>query len=260
MQEIFFKKMNGVGNDFVIIDVRKNDIKFSSTQIQKICNRKNIGCDQFILIKNSQKADCFMEIYNIDGSISGACGNATRCVASLIMAEKNLTEIAIETLAGILPCKKSGDEISVAMSIPEFGRDFYFEDLKFSCVDVGNPHAVRFSDHIPADEEFFTIGAQIENHQFFPNKTNVEFAKILPNNLIEVRVFERGVGETLACGSGACAVAAIAIKNKLVKSNKVIVRFKGGDLAVDWAGEGDSIIMTGGYTKIFAGVIDKNFL
>src|SRR3989338_2472585 len=206
--------MNAIGNDFVIVDVRKNDVKFSSIQIQKICDRKNIGCDQFILIKNCDDAHCFMEIFNQDGSKSGACGNATRCVASLIMAEKNLDKITIKTDVGILPCEKKENEIIVAMSSPKFGTDFYFDDLKFSCVDVGNPHAVSFANYIPADEEFFSIAPQIEKHQFFPNKTNVEFVKILPNSVAEVRVFERGVGETMGCGSGACAVAAIMIKNK----------------------------------------------
>ncbi len=252
--------MNGVGNDFVIIDVRKNDINFSATQIKKICDRKNIGCDQFILIKNSQKANCFMAIYNTDGSVSESCGNATRCVASLIMEELNQREITIETLAGVLPCKKIGDEISVAMLVPKFAENFYYNNLDFLCANIGNPHAVAFLQQIPADEEFFKIGAEVEKHQFFPNKTNVEFAKILPNNLIEVRVFERGVGETLACGSGACAVGALAIKNKLVQSNKVIVKFKGGDLAIEWQGEGCPVIMTGGYQKIFEGEIDEKFL
>ncbi len=255
--------MNGVGNDFVIFDARKNHVALSSTAIQKICNRKNIGCDQLIIIKNSNKADCLMDIYNSDGSKSATCGNATRCVASLIMEEMGVDKIAIETVAKILNCQRvgAGDEISVEMGVPFFEKNsFYFDDLQFFCVDIGNPHAVTFVDEILADEDFFRIGPAIESHPFFPNKTNVEFAKIISDQLIEVRVFERGAGETLACGSGACAVAAAAIKNNFIKSNKVTIRFKGGDLLIEWNGDGAELVMTGGYKKIFSGTIDKNFI
>ncbi len=270
--------MSGVGNDFIIFDARASSLQLTSAQIRKLCNRKNIGCDQLILVKNSEKADCLMEIFNPDGSKSGACGNATRSVASLIMDEKNLHQIKIETAAGVLPCWRAGEgenlrsalglpnaaenqDISVAMAIPVFENNFYFDDLNFACVNVGNPHAVSFVEHIPADEDFLKIGPAVENHKFFPQKTNVEFACIAPNkHTIEVRVWERGAGETLACGSGACAVAALAIKNNLVNSKKITVRFKGGDLLIEWAGGQEPVIMTGGYEKIFAGEIDEKFL
>lgn len=253
--------MSGVGNDFVIFDARQEQINLTSTAIQKICNRKNIGCDQLIIIKNSDKADCLMDIYNSDGSKSATCGNATRCVASLIMEEKKSSKITIETAVKILNCEILGEEISVEMGVPIFEKNsFYFDDLKFYCVNMGNPHAVSFVDEIPIDEDFFRIGVAIESHPFFPNKTNVEFAKIISDQLIEVRVFERGAGETLACGSGACAVAAAAIKNNLVKSNKVTIRFKGGDLLIEWNGDNQDLIMVGGYNKIFSGKIDKNFI
>ncbi len=252
--------MNGAGNDFIIIDARKNNISFSPAQISSLSSRRNIGCDQFIVIKNSDNADCFMEIYNSDGSQSKACGNATRCVAKIIMEEKLSDEIEVETLAGILNCKKSHDEISVEMAIPKFGEDFYFNDLKFYTINVGNPHAVCFIDNPLSDEDFFFISKKVQNDEFFPEQTNVEFARIASNNIIEVRVFERGAGETLACGTGACAVGAVAIKNKLVSGNKIITRFKGGDLRIDWSGDDSKIIMTGGYKKVFSGIIDKNFL
>jgi len=249
-----FVKMSGAGNDFVIFDARKTDVFLTSEQIKKISDRKNIGCDQLIVIKNSTEADCEMEIYNSDGSKSGACGNATRCVASLL--EK--PEVKIKTAAGILKCWRVNDLISVNMGEPKFAEDVALHGFNFSCVDVGNPHAVTFLDAKISDEKFCDVGPKIELDKIFPNKTNVEFAQIISNNLIEVRVWERGAGETLACGSGACAVAVAAIKKNLVQSKKITIRFKGGDLEIEW--NNDSIVMTGGYTKIFDGEIDLKFL
>lgn len=249
-----FSKMSGAGNDFVIFDARESLILLTPQQIKKISDRKNIGCDQLIVIKKSHEADCLMEIYNSDGSMSGACGNATRCVASLI--EKD--EIKIKTAAGILECKKVGDLILVNMGKPKLTGDVSLFGFDFTCVDVGNPHAVTFLEEKISDEKFFEVGPKVEGDKFFPNKTNVEFAKIISDDLIEVRVFERGAGETLACGSGACAVAVAAISKNLISSKKAIIRFKGGDLQINWSG--DSVIMTGGFTKIFDGVIDEKFL
>ncbi len=291
-----FIKMNGAGNDFVIFDARKNEISLTSPQIQKISDRKNIGCDQLIILreasfekgggraqarsedldlnhpssaevadatlffKEGQDYDAEMEIYNSDGSRSGACGNATRCVASLLLAETKKSQIKIKTAAGILECWKSGEQISVNMGKPKFSENISLYGFDFACVDVGNPHAVTFLSDKISDEKFFEVGPKVECDKFFPSKTNVEFARILSDDLIEVRVFERGAGETLACGSGACAVGVLAIKNSLIKSTKVTIRFKGGDLQIEWKKDGDSaIIMTGGYKKIFSGEIDESF-
>jgi diaminopimelate epimerase len=263
-----FVKMSGVGNDFVIFDARKTAINLTCEQIKKISNRKNIGCDQLIIIKPPlQKevaersedggfVDAAMEIYNPDGSMSGACGNATRCVASLL--EKD--EVKIKTAAAILNCKRVGNLISVNMGVPKLTQNISLHGFDFFCIDVGNPHAVTFIEEKISDEKFFNVGPKVENDKFFPNKTNVEFVKILSDNLVEVRVWERGAGETLACGSGACAVAIAAIHNCLVKSKKITTRFKGGDLQIEWNGEGSAVIMTGGFTKIFDGVIDADFL
>ncbi len=250
-----FVKMSGAGNDFAIFDARKTAINFSLEQIVKISDRKNIGCDQLIIIRSDSEADCFMEIYNPDGSISGACGNATRCVASLL--GKN--ELKIRTAAGILNCKRSNNLISVNMGKPKLTGDISLHGFVFSCVDVGNPHAVTFIENKISDKEFFDIGFKVENDKYFTNKTNVEFARILSDDLIEVRVFERGAGETLACGSGACAVAIAAIEKNLIKNNKVTIRFKGGDLLIEWHGKETPVIMTGGFTKIFDGKIDEKF-
>jgi diaminopimelate epimerase len=253
--------MNGAGNDFVIFDAREEAVELSAEQIKKISKREkgqeNIGCDQVIVIRNSDVADCLMEIYNSDGSLSGACGNATRCVASLF-DQKNIN---IQTAAGILKCSRENNSISVQMGVPTFEKGkIFLHGFEFDCVDVGNPHAVTFVTHPLSDEEFFSVGPSVETNSFFPQKTNVEFARILSDDLIEIRVWERGAGETLACGSGACAVGILAIKKNLVKSKKVLTRFKGGDLLVEWNGDGSSVVMSGGYEKEFEGEIDLGML
>lgn len=255
-----FIKANGLGNDFVIFDARLAEVNLSVAQIQKISNRKNIGCDQLIIIKKaSQNFDCEMVIYNCDGSLSGACGNATRCVAGIIFEDSSKAEIFIKTAAGILACKKDGDLISVNMGKMNFGKNIELFGFDFFTADIGNQHAVTFIKENISDAKFFEISPQIENHNFFPNKTNVEFAKIINDDLIEVRVFERAAGETLACGSGACAVGAVAIKNSLIKKSQTIIRFKGGDLKIEKLVD-DSVIMTGAYEKVFDGEIDREFL
>lgn len=284
-QSLKFVKMSGAGNDFVIFDARETLISLTPQQIQKISDRKNIGCDQVIILKNFAKADCEMEIYNSDGSKSGACGNATRCVAAILFGLLSSPsgvegrfpsgvegktaqtptpstplreQIKIKTAAGILKCWHDGDLISVDMGAPKFENDVTLFGFDFSCIDVGNPHAVTFLNKKISDEKFFEIGPKVESDKIFPNKTNVEFARILSDDLIEVRVFERGAGETLACGSGACAVATLAIEKKLVNSRKITIRFKGGDLQIEW--NGTSIVMTGGFKKEFDGVIGDEFL
>ncbi len=266
--------MSGAGNDFVIIDSRVNNYQFTPKQIAIISNRNNIGCDQFIVLKNSSTADLLMEIYNSDGSKSGACGNATRCVAAILMQEKLVDKVDIETPSGILQAWQDGELIAVNMGQPKFSwqqiplveekntDDFIVEEKNeyhFTAVNMGNPHIVTFIDQDLSDEDFFAIAPKLEINPLFPEKTNIEFAQILSANQIKVRVWERGAGETLACGSGACAVAVAAIKNNLVKREKLRISFKGGDLFIDWL-ENGSVIMSGGYQKISNGVLDENLL
>lgn len=265
--------MSGAGNDFVIIDARTNDYKFSAEQISKIADRKNIGCDQFVVLRNSESADLLMEIYNPDGSTSAACGNATRCVAAIMMQEKSVDKITIETAAGILQVWISSDLISVNMGQPKFlsyqiplaeeknTDDFVIDAIQyhFSAVNMGNPHIVTFVSQDLNDKEFLNLGPTLETNKLFPEKTNVEFAQILSPTHIKVRVWERGAGETLACGSGACAVAVAAIKKGLVKREKIKISFKGGDLFIEWLDD-NSVIMSGGYQKIFSGSLDESFL
>jgi diaminopimelate epimerase len=276
-QSLFpFIKMNGAGNDFIIFDARKNHISLTAEKIREIADRKSkhMGCDQIIVIQKSAEADCEMEIYNADGSLSGACGNATRCVASILFEEKenahvesaNKAIIKIKTIVGVLETWIKGSLISVNMGKPNFDwqkiplayakdtQKISLQGFDFACVNVGNPHAVSFIKTPLTDEKFFKVGPKVEADTIFPQKTNVEFARIISDDLIEVRVWERGTGETLACGSGACAVAVLAIKNNLVKSKKITTRFKGGDLIIEWQDD-YSIVMTGGYIKEFEGMI-----
>lgn len=271
--------MNGAGNDFVIVDARENsgqkNIQFTPNQIAKISHRSNVGCDQFIIIEDSASADALMEIYNSDGSKSGACGNATRCVAGILMEEKGVSELNIQTAAGILNCQKSdGGLISVNMGKPKFAwdqiplliekntNDFVideFEKFHFTAVNMGNPHIVTFLKEDLSDQSFLRYGSELEINALFPEKTNVEFARILAPDHIKVRVWERGAGETLACGSGACAVVVAAMKKGLVNRSKIKASFKGGDLFIEWRDDG-SVIMSGGYTKVFSGTFDEGFL
>ncbi len=261
-----FVKMSGASNDFIIIDNRFKPKKINVEIIKKICHRQNIGCDQLILINNSldksTEIACEMQIFNSDGSESSTCGNATRCVAKIIFDE-DLTKnkIKIKTQAGILDCFKINEDlIKVNLGAPKVvNPQINLEGFEFIHISVGNPHAVAFVASIPNDEIFFRTGAKVENNlQYFPQKTNVEFAKIINDSLIEVRVFERGVGETLACGSGACAVGFSAIYKNLIKNKVVTVSFKGGDLLIEF--DGTNIFMTAGAQKIFKGIIDDDFL
>ena len=261
-----FVKMSGASNDFVIIDNRFKPKKINVEIVKKICHRQNIGCDQLILINNSldksTEIACEMQIFNSDGSESSTCGNATRCVAKIIFDEDlSKNKIKIKTQAGILDCYKINEDlIKVNLGAPKVvNPQINLEGFEFIHISVGNPQAVAFVDSIPQDEIFFKTGTKVENNlQYFPQKTNVEFAKIINDSLIEVRVFERGVGETLACGSGACAVGFSAIYKNLIKNKSVTVRFKGGDLLIEF--DGTNIFMTAGTQKIFKGIIDEDFL
>jgi len=270
-KEISFVKMNGAGNDFVIIDARKKDIEMSKSDCRNICDRKaGIGCDQLVIIENSNDFDCLMTIYNQDGTKSDACGNATRCVAAILFEENSsLQQVKIKTAADILIASRENDnmiavkmgkikfswqDIPLSKEIETQGLDLLGQ--KIYCANIGNPHAVIFLDKNITDDEFYSLGSKIENDTLFPKKTNVEFAQITSDTNISARVWERGVGETKACGSGACAIVATAIKNNLINSNKAAVSYLGGDLTIEWNGnEDDPVTMTGGYQKEFLGNI-----
>ncbi len=220
-------KMDGLGNDFVIIDQRNQNLVLKKDQIIKICDRKYIGCDQLILIKKNRKIDAGLEFYNADGSVSGACGNGTRCVADLLAKENNKKEIILWTSSGILKSKILGNNlIETEIGIPKINwneipldRERDTRNLKIKIIDkdnnthvggtavnVGNPHIIFFVNNIE-NFDLKKIGPEIENSELFPEKCNVTLAKVLEKNLIKVRVWERGVGLTKACGTAACATA-----------------------------------------------------
>ena len=261
-------KMDGLGNDFVIIDQRIQDLNLSKDQIIRICDRSFIGCDQLILIKKNRKIDAGLEFYNSDGSISGACGNGTRCVADFLSKESGKQEITVWTSSGSLKSNILGNnlvdtEIGIAKTnwkeIP-LSQQLDTKDLKIEIIDknnikhiggtavnVGNPHIIFFIDDIESFD-LADIGPRIENHEFFPEKCNVTLAKVINKNLIKVKVWERGAGLTKACGTAACATAVAGNIKKLV--NKTIdVEFELGRLTIS-IDERNSIHMKGPVSDI----------
>ena len=261
-------KMDGLGNDFIIIDQRIHDLNLSKDQIIRICDRSFIGCDQLILIKKNRKIDAGLEFYNSDGSISGACGNGTRCVADFLSKESGKQEITVWTSSGSLKSNILGNnlvdtEIGIAKTnweeIP-LSQQLDTKDLKIEIIDknnikhiggtavnVGNPHIIFFIDDIESFD-LADIGPRIENHEFFPEKCNVTLAKVINKNLIKVKVWERGAGLTKACGTAACATAVAGNIKKLV--NKTIdVEFELGRLTIS-IDERNSIHMKGPVSDI----------
>ena len=265
--------MHGLGNDFIIVDARNNECELNPGRIQQLCDRKNgIGCDQFIVLHPPKEkgANITMQILNADGSESEACGNATRCVADLIMKEKGANECMIQTLAGLLKCHIADKGlITVDMGVPSLKWDKI--PLAQDCdtravplmepdlppgvaVNIGNPHCVFFIDEPVDDYAVNIVGPKIEHDPIFPNRTNVEFCNVLDRKTIRMRVWERGVGETNACGSGACAVAVAAIERNLADRHCTVV-LNGGDLHFHWREEDDHILMTGPVSYVFKGTV-----
>lgn len=221
MERVHYYKMNGLGNDFVIFDQRgRNEIELILKGVEEICDRdKGIGCDQMIILTDSEVADVKMLIFNKDGSSSGACGNASRCVAKLL----RLKEGAIEVGQRILKCYEEKRIYWVNMGPCEIGEGINYEGYTFTAADIGNPHLVTFDDV----SNKRAIGEALQN--VVPGGVNVNFAKVIDTKQIMLRVFERGVGFTQACGSGACATFAVAHQAMLVDS-AITVKLPGGEL------------------------------
>ena len=261
-------KMDGLGNDFVIIDQRNQSLILSKDQITKICDRNYIGCDQLILIKKNKKIDADLEFYNSDGSVSGACGNGTRCVADLLAKENNKQEIILWTSGGILRSKILGNnlvETEIGVSKTKWNEIPLSENLNTrnlnikildkndkehiggTAINVGNPHVVFFIDNIE-NYNLEKIGPVIENNKIFPEKCNVTLAKVISKNLIKVRVWERGAGLTKACGTAACATAVAGNINKL-SEKKIDVEFSLGKLSIS-IDDNNSVHMKGPVSDI----------
>ena len=261
-------KMDGLGNDFVIIDQRHDQFGLTKDQIKKICDRNFIGCDQLIFIKKNGKIDASVEFYNSDGSASGACGNGTRCVAYLLSKEMNKNKIILGTKSGNLESKILGEklvETKIGSAKTNWGEIPLLKELDTSnlnykiidknnkehfggtAVNVGNPHIIFFINNIE-DFNLEKIGPEIENDKLFPEKCNVTLAKIINENHIKAKVWERGAGLTKACGTAACATAYAAKINGKIK-NKTEIEFELGKLSI-FIDEIENISMSGPVSNI----------
>lgn len=273
---IKFTKMQGLGNDYVYIDAINQKIENESSLAQIISNRHfGIGSDGLILICSSEFADFKMRMFNSDGSEAEMCGNGIRCVGKFVYDKglTNKTTLKIETLAGVKELKLNlkegkvdtvrvdmGEPILEAEKIPVVSSEKMVKNLKleieerefnFTCVSMGNPHAITFVENVE-NFEVEKYGSKIEVNKRFPKKTNVEFIEIVNKEYIKMRVWERGAGETLACGTGACASVVAGIINNLIE-RKVTVELLGGILEIEWNKEDNHIYMTGPAVTVYEG-------
>jgi len=262
-----FTKMQGLGNDYVYVNAMAERIADPGKIAQIVSDRHfGIGADGLILIGSSDKADFFMDMYNADGSRGNMCGNGIRCVAKYIhdkgLADK--TELAIETLSGIKHIKLTVQDGAVVLAEVDMGEPVYGTEkesievagqrFEFSRISMGNPHAVIFVD----DTENFPledIGPKVEKDELFPDRVNAEFCRVLDRKTIQMRVWERGSGETLACGTGACAAAVAGVLNGLTETEST-VKLLGGDLHIRWDREQNRVYMTGPAEFVFDGEIN----
>ncbi len=271
-----FSKMQGLGNDFVVIDAINQSVQLTAAQAQWIADRHfGVGCDQILLVESAQQAevDFKYRIINADGSEVAQCGNGARCFARFVR-QKALTdkdEIVVETAAGIMRLTLQSDaQVTVNMGVPMFepkdiplaydkAAALYKTQLnenliEFGAVSMGNPHAVLLVDNI-STAPLETVGKAMESHRLFPQRANIGFLQIINQQHASLRVYERGAGETLACGSGACAAAVIGQRwGKL--GNDVVISLPGGDLHIQWQGEGEPVLMTGPAEFVFDGELE----
>ena len=274
-----FTKMHGIGNDFVVIDAINQDISLSAEQVRFIADRHiGVGCDQLLLVERPtlNEAEFSYRIYNADGGEVQQCGNGARCFARFVHDHglTGSTEIPVETAAGIIILKLEQDgQVTVDMGVPSFDPaslpfepdDADKDDSEYhqlvvngekyaiGAVSVGNPHAVLLVDSVD-EAPVETLGAAIESHERFPERVNVGFMEIMDRSRIRLRVFERGVGETQACGTGACAAVAVGVHNSLL-DHAVQVELKGGNLMIRWPGDNKPLLMTGPAQTVYKGNI-----
>jgi diaminopimelate epimerase len=276
-----FLKMHGLGNDFVVLDARTAALDLTPERRRVIADRRlGVGCDQLIVLEppTEREADVFMRIYNPDGGEAQACGNATRCVASVVMDERKTDQVTVQTVAGLLESQKTGvgsnglPVISVDMGLARL--DWREIPVAQACdtnhmpvgvgplqdpvgTSMGNPHATFFVDDaaaIPLGE----LGPKLEHDRFFPERANIGVAQLLGEGRLRLRVWERGAGITLACGSGACAAVVAASRRGLVPRRADVV-LEGGTLAIEWLRD-DHVLMTGGIAVAFKGELDRSLL
>lgn len=272
-----FTKMQGIGNDYVYVNCLQETIENPSELAKKISDRHyGVGSDGLIMIKPSDKADFEMEMYNADGSRGEMCGNGIRCVAKYVydygLTDK--TSISVETLAGIKYLDLTVEDGKVVLVKVDMGKPMLRpeevpvvsekeevidepitvdgQEYRMTCVSMGNPHAVVFIDQDVKEFPLETVGVKFENHERFPKRVNTEFVNVLDRHTAQMRVWERGSGETLACGTGACAVAVACALNGLTE-DEVTVKLLGGDLQIKWDREKNTVYMTGPAEVVFDG-------
>jgi diaminopimelate epimerase len=273
--EIKFTKMHGLGNDFVVIDAISQAVDLTTEQIIAISDRHlGVGCDQLLLVEKPTiaEAEFRYRIFNSDGGEVEQCGNGARCFA-LFVRQQGLTTnntIPVETAGGLIALKIQGDQVEVNMGIPDFRpQSLPFlvdnqaetydlmvngDEYAIGAVSMGNPHAVMPVDDLDS-MDIETLGSSIEAHPKFPNRVNAGFMQIVKRDEIRLRVYERGAGETRACGTGACAAVAVGRLLGLL-DDRVTVHLPGGDLSIEWPGEGHELLMTGPATMVFEGKIN----
>lgn len=272
-----FTKMQGIGNDYVYVNCLRETIEDPSELAKKISDRHfGVGSDGLIMINPSDKADFEMEMYNADGSRGEMCGNGIRCVAKYVydygLTDK--TSISVETLAGIKYLDLTVEDGKVVLVKVDMGKPMLRpeevpvvsekeevidepitvdgQEYRMTCVSMGNPHAVVFIDQDVKEFPLETVGVKFENHERFPKRVNTEFVNVLDRHTAQMRVWERGSGETLACGTGACAVAVACALNGLTE-DEVTVKLLGGDLQIKWDREKNTVYMTGPAEVVFDG-------
>jgi diaminopimelate epimerase len=276
-----FRKMNGIGNDFVVVDARGRALSLSPDDVRTIADRKEgIGCDQLIALEPSRQADVFMRIFNADGGEVGACGNAARCVAALIAAERGRPQVTIETESAVLDALVNDDgSVTIDMGAPRFDwneiplaepfHDTRRIELQIGPIDapvlhspavvnVGNPHCLFFVDDVEA-HDLARFGPMLEHHPLFPERANISLVQVLEPDALKVRTWERGAGLTRACGTAACAAAVTAARRTLT-GRKVKVSLPGGDLLIEWRESDGHILMTGPYALDFEGALPAALL
>jgi diaminopimelate epimerase len=277
---LHFRKMNGLGNDFVVLDARKTPIAISEAQARAIANRKTgIGCDQLIVMENSSIADVRMRIWNAEGGEVPSCGNASRCIADLMFDELGATSTTIDTKGGFLLAKKAGDHlVTIDQGMPKFDwKDIplseVFADTRHielqvgpidapllhspSVVNVGNPHCIFWVNDLDV-VDLSRVGPMLEHHPLFPERANISLAKVVARDHVLLKVWERGTGLTLACGTAACATMAAGHRIKIIDA-KCTITLPGGDLFMSVNEEGH-IIMTGPAALDFEGTLPEGLL
>lgn len=279
-----FSKMHGIGNDYIYVNCFEENISEPEKISVVVSNRRfGIGSDGLVLIMPSDKADFRMRIFNADGSEAMMCGNATRCIGKYVydMGLTNKTDITLETNSGIKylklfvrdnkvesVCVDMGKAILKPSDIPvKSSLDMFVAqpvivngtEYKLTCVSMGNPHAVLFTENIDS-LDLEKIGSHFENHEIFPNRVNTEFVEVIDGHTLKMRVWERGSGETFACGTGACATVVAAVLNGFCRHDEeILVHLRGGDLRITYQSNG-TVMMTGPATYVFEGTINNKFL